>query len=134
MALFDFLNAINYSKKVEVYSEDPLAQKEYKPFVINRFLSQNSDSILYVNEMNQRPHCDSELQFHYFINSLRKKKRIAKKWYKSELSDDIECIQEYFNYNIKKAQEALMILSNEDLSYMKDRLNKGGVGNDRRYD
>ena len=74
MALFDFLNAINYSKKVEVYSEDPLAHKEYKPFVINRFLSQNSDSILYVNEMNQRPHCDSELQFHYFINSLRKKK------------------------------------------------------------
>ena len=68
--IFDFLNAINYSKKVEVYSEDPLAHKEYKPFVINRFLSQNLDSILYVNEMNQRPHCDSELQFHYFINSL----------------------------------------------------------------
>ncbi len=128
MALFDFLDAINHIKKTDVYDDDPLAHKEYKPFVINKFLAQHIDCILYVNEMNQRPHCDSEMQFHYFINSLRKKKRFAKKWHKSELSDDIGCIQEYYNYSRKKAEDALKILSNEELSYIRERLNKGGVG------
>ena len=127
MALFDFINAINYNKNKDLYKEDPLADKEYKPFVINKFLSQHLDCVLFVNEMNIRPHCDNELQFHYFINSLRKKKRIAKKWHKSELSNDVECIQEYYNYSRQKAEDALTILGSEELSYIRERLYKGGT-------
>ena len=56
MALFDFINAINYNKNKDLYKEDPLADKEYKPFVINKFLSQQLDCVFFVNEMNIRPH------------------------------------------------------------------------------
>ena len=125
MEIFDFLNVINY-KKNDIIRDDPQSVKEYEPYRINKFLSQNVDSILYVNEMNSRPHCDVELQFDYFINSLRERKRKAHKWLVSESFDDIEVVKEYYGYSTSKAKVALSILNDDDLQYIKKRLYKGG--------
>ena len=128
MEIFDFLNAINY-KKNDIIRDDPQAVKEYQPYRINKFLSQNVDSILYVNEMNSRPHCDVELQFDYFINSLRERKRKAHKWLVSESFDDIEVVKEYYGYSDAKAKIALSLLNDDELVYIKQRLDKGGFRN-----
>ena len=128
MEIFDFLNAINH-QKINILQDDPQAVKEYDAFRINKFLSQHVDSILFVNEMNSRPHCDVELQFDYFINSLRERKRRAQKWYVHDSHDDIEVVKEYYGYSIAKANVALSILDDDDLTYIKKRLYKGGFSN-----
>ena len=126
MELFDFLNDINY-RKTSAMKDDPDCERFYEPYKVNKFLAQNFDSVMYVNEMNFRPHCDKKLQYEYFINSLRKRKRKAHKWLEPDSFDDIECIKEYFNYSTRKAKDALRILSHEDIEYIKDRLYKGGL-------
>ena len=126
MEIFDFLNDINY-RKTSIMKEDPDCERFYEPYRINKFLSQNFDSILFVNEMNFWNHCDKKLQYEYFINSLRKRKRRAHKWLEPESFDDIECIKEYFNYSTRKAKDAFRILGHDDIEYIKDRLYKGGL-------
>ena len=115
MEIFDFLNDINY-RKTSIMKEDPDCERFYEPYRINKFLSQNFWN-----------HCDKKLQYEYFINSLRERKRRAHKWLEPESFYDIECIKEYFNYSTRKAKDAFRILSHDDLEYIKDRLYKGGL-------
>ena len=126
MELFDFLNDISHKKK-GVIRDDPLTEKDYKPYVINKFLSQHIDCILYVNEMNIRPHCDKILQFDYLINSLRKQFRRSSKWLKPDFFDNVEIVKEYFGYSTPKAKQALEILTEEQLDYIRFKLRKGGL-------
>ena len=126
MELFDFLNDISHKKR-GVIRDDPLAEKDYKPYVINKFLSQHIDCILYVNEMKSSPHCDKILQFDYLINSLRKQFRRSSKWLKPDFFDDVEVVKEYFGYSTIKAKQALEILTEEQLEHIRFKLRKGGL-------
>ena len=82
MTPFDFLNAINLTKK-DLIAEDPQAEKEYLPYLINRGLSYFPDTILYANEMNQRWEAPNEWQFSFFLNTISRKKRFSK-WHKKD--------------------------------------------------
>ena len=126
MKLFDYLNAITYNKK-DVIGDDPMAEKFYSPYHVNKNLSQNEDCILYVNEMNLRPTTDKKLQFDFLINNIRKRFRKAEKWLKSESLNDIECIKEYYNYNEEKARQVIGILSESELTMIREIIYKGGL-------
>ena len=102
-------------------------EKEYKPFIVNKSLSQHNDCILYVNEMNMYPHLDSKLQYQFYLNILNAKKRPYQKWYKSTESEDINCIKEYFGYSNEKAKEALRIITSDQLTKIKNVIDKSGV-------
>ena len=54
MSPFDYLNAINYTKK-DIMVDD-IAEKQYNPFMVNRGLSYFQDTVLMANEMNQYAH------------------------------------------------------------------------------
>jgi|TARA_B110000116_G_scaffold201551_1_gene176543 hypothetical protein len=96
-------------------------------FIINRALSMNIDTILYVNEMNANWQLDPLLQYDYYINSLRKKKRWSK-WAKATVpSSDLELIKEYYNYNEQKAREVLDLLSGSEIQKLRLKLSKGGT-------
>ena len=123
--LGDFLTAINLSKN-NIMEEDSLAEKEYPPFVINRSLSYFQDTILYANEMNLRGHIDNRLQNDYFLNSVRKKKRYSK-WLKPEKLQKLDVVKEYYGFGNEKAKDALRILSEDQLAFIEDKLNQGGV-------
>ncbi len=82
MSPFDFVNQINYGKK-NLIDENPELERQYKQFIINRALSFNHDTVLYANEMNVKNHVDSKLQFDFFLNTIRPKKRYGK-WLKRE--------------------------------------------------
>ena len=104
-------------------------ESEYagKCFIINRALSMNVDTILYVNEMNANWQLDPLLQYDYYINSLRKKKRWSK-WAKATTpSSDLELIKEYYNYNEQKAREVLDLLSESEIQNLRLKLSKGGT-------
>jgi len=128
--LGDFLTAINLSKK-NLMEDDPLTEREYTPFVINRTLSYFQDTVLDANEMNLRPHVDNRLQNDYFLNSVRKKKRFSR-WLKPEKNEDIDAIREYYSCSYRKAHEIVKLLTGEQLSLIHKRLERGGRQNGRR--
>ena len=105
----------------------PENEKEYKPYIVNRGLSQHNDCILYVNEMNRYPNLDNKLQYDFFINTLTAKKRPFQKWYKASESTDIQSVKEYFGYSSEKAKEALRILTPDQLKTIKEVIDKTGV-------
>lgn len=76
MSPFDYLNAINTTKK-DIMVDD-VAEKAYASFMVNRGLSYFPDTILFANEMNVNHHIDHRLQFDFFINIIKKKKRFSK--------------------------------------------------------
>ena len=59
MSPFEFLNAINFTKK-NVMS-DPENEKYYNSFIINRSLSYFPDTVAIANEMNKYHHLDLSL-------------------------------------------------------------------------
>jgi hypothetical protein len=120
---FEYVNAINYTK--EDIMVDDLAEKEYNSFIINRSLSYFPDTILAANEMNRYHQIDKRLQFDFFINIIRKRKRFSK-WNKKEIEGDLEVIKEYYGYNESRALETLSILSPEQIDIIRKKVNKGG--------
>ena len=51
--LKEYLNAINFTKKNVMDSEDTMWVKKYPAFIVNKVLSGFSDAIMHVNEMNR---------------------------------------------------------------------------------
>jgi hypothetical protein len=81
--------------------------------------------------MNRNHHLDSRLQFDYLLNNIRKKRRYSK-WLKPEKLQNVELVKEYYGFSYEKAKDALRILSENQLAYIIDKLNQGGVENDYR--
>jgi|TARA_R110000822_G_scaffold63612_1_gene156151 hypothetical protein len=123
---FDYVNSINYSKKnlMENTDNDKLAESGYNPFITNRSLSYFTDTIFYVNEVNQYSHTANKLQYDYLLNSIRPKKRFSK-WVKNVGSDDLENVKLYFNYSTKKGLQALNILSPKQLQEITSKVTRG---------
>jgi hypothetical protein len=123
--LSSWLNSIN-SNKNNLIEEDQDVIKSYNPYVINRCLSSNLDCIMFVNEMNIHHQLDKDMQYSFFLNSLRKKKRYTS-WLQKEKIEDLECIKTYYNYSNEKAYQVLNILTKEQIKYIKKKLDKGGM-------
>ena len=127
MKLFDFINAINSTKKPLLDTEDDQAEKKYVPFFVNKTLSFFPDTILQANEINMRGHLDKKMQFDYLLHSIRPRKRYSK-WLKKKPVQDLDIIKQYYGYSNKKALEVLDILTHEQVSELKLKL--GGEDND----
>ena len=125
---FDFLNDIYYDKQ---YIFDDETQIDYKPWNINKFISGNMDTVLYAQEINERYHLDNDMQFDYYFNSIRKRKRYSK-WIKSKKDETINLLMEYYNYNRKKSQQIINLHDKDDLEIIKQRLFRGGKTSKRR--
>ena len=123
--LKEYLNAINHSKKKLMDTEDEMWEKKYPAFIVNKCLSAFQDTLMLVNEMNMRPHLHNKLQFDFLINSIRPRKRFAQ-WLKASKIKDIEYVKEYYGNSHAKARSALEILTDSQLEYIKEKLNKGG--------
>ena len=105
---------------------DEFTEKKYAPFIVNRGLSFFMDTIFQVNELNRNHHLDHRLQFDYLLNSVRKKKRYSK-WLKPEKLQDLDVVKEYYGFSNEKAKDALRTLSEDQLTFIKDKLNQGGA-------
>ena len=123
--LKDYLNAINHEKTPLMDTEDEMWEKKYSPFIINKCLAPFPDTIHLVNEMNLHNHLDSKLQFDFFLNTVRTRKRYTP-WMKASKTKNLEYVKEYYGYNNEKAKSALKILNDEQIKTIKDSLNKGG--------
>ena len=122
---FDFVKQIE-SGKVNLIDETPELEKKYKQFIINRALSFNHDTALFANEMNFHNHLDSKLQFDFFLNTIRPKKRYSK-WIKRESNDVLELIKTYYKCSYAKAREYATLLNDSQLNIIKQRIDTGGL-------
>lgn len=120
---FEYLNAINYTKK-DIMVDD-LSEKAYNSFIVNRSLSYFPDTVLAANEMNRYHQIDQKLQFQFLINIIRKRKRFSK-WDKKISDQKIEVIKEYYGYSEEKACQVLSLLNDSQLKELEKRIFKGG--------
>ena len=125
MELKDWLNSINFTKE-NLIEEDPDLIKEYPPYIINRCLSGHLDAIMFANEMNKYPNLDKDLQYHFYLNTLRKKKRFSP-WLRKDKVTDLEIVKQYYGYSNEKALNALKILTPDQINFIKQRLDIGGI-------
>ena len=122
MELKDWLNSINFTKETPA---DPTEINSYSPYIINRCLSGHLDCVLFANEMNKYSFLDKDMQYSFYLNTLRKKKRFSP-WLRKEKVTDLEIIKQYYGYSNEKASNALKILTPEQINYIKQRLETGG--------
>ena len=117
---FELIKSISSTKKDILENE-----KDYNAFMVNRGLSYFPDTVIYANEMNKFHHLDSRLQYHFLINTIRKRNRFSK-WNKSIESENINAIKEYYGYSNEKARDVLPLLSNDKLKTLRGRIQHGG--------
>jgi hypothetical protein len=124
MDLKDWLNSINTSKN-NIMDDNPDVVKEYAPYIINRCMSGHLDTILLANEMNINSQLDKKMQYDFFINIVRPRKRFSP-WLKKEKIESLEIIKQYYGYSEEKAKSALKILTQDQIDFIKQKMNRGG--------
>tara|TARA_A100000172_G_C2997993_1_gene95315 strand:- start:325 stop:720 length:396 start_codon:yes stop_codon:yes gene_type:complete len=122
--LKDYLYSINQSKK-NILDDDPNAARKYPAYVVNRCLSSFTDTVLYANEMNKNSHLSNKMQYDFFLNSVKPRKRFSP-WTRKDSIDYLDIVKEYYGYNDDKALQALRILTKDQLDKISYLLRKGG--------
>jgi hypothetical protein len=123
--LKDYLNSINHTKEYLIDDSDPQWEKKYPSFIINKCMSGFIDTIMFANEMNINHNLPTKLQYDFFINIVRKRKRFSP-WLKKEKIQDLDAVKSYYGYSNEKAQQALKILTKEQITFIKNKLDIGG--------
>ena len=121
--LKDWLNSINQNKR-NLYDEDPTAK--YPAYIINRCMSGHLDTIMFANEMNLSSQLDSDMQYSFYLNSVRKRKRFSP-WLRKDEIKDLDSVKRYYGYSNEKAKQALRILTKEQLNFIKSKFETGGT-------
>ena len=75
--------------------------------------------------MNTYHDTSNRMQYDFYINTVRKRKRFSP-WEKKEKLENLDAIKEYYNYSTEKAQAVLKILNSKQIDYIKSKLNRGG--------
>ena len=124
MELKDWINSINQTKK-NLIDEDPSLEKDYSPYIVNRIYSGHLDAIMFANEMNVYNFLPKKLQYDFYLNTLRSKKRFSP-WLRKDEIKDLDCVKRYYGYSNEKAKQALRILTKEQLNFIKSKFETGG--------
>ena len=121
--LKDWLNSINFTK--ENLIEDPEAISSYPPYIINRCLSGHLDTVLFANEMNKYSNLDKDMQYSFFLYTLRKRKRFSP-WLKKEQIEDLDLVKKHYGYSNEKAKIEVTLLTKTQLEYIRNKHDMGG--------
>jgi preprotein translocase subunit Sss1 len=134
---FDFINSINEGQSgknlLEVSRADSSEgldhsspDKQYVPFIVNRGLSYFNDTVLFANEMNQRPFLPHKMQYDFLKHCIRPRKRFSKWAKKSDDSEYIKCIMDEYSYSAEKARAVFHLFTQTQLTQLKNKRDVGG--------
>ena len=124
MELKDWLNSINFNKN-NLIEEDPEAISSYPPYIVNRCLSGHLDTVLFANEMNKYSNLDKDMQYSFFLYTLRKRKRFSP-WLKKEQVDDLDLVKKHYGYSNEKAKVAVSLLTKTQHETIRNQHDMGG--------
>jgi len=125
MELKDWLNSINFNKN-NLIEEDPEAISSYPPYIVNRCLSGHLDTVLFANEMNKYSNLDKDMQYSFFLYTLRKRKRFSP-WLKKEQVDDLDLVKKHYGYSNEKAKVAVSLLTKTQIEQIRNKHDMGGL-------
>lgn len=122
--LFDWLTDLNSGKQ---YLFNDNTQADFVPFMINRGISQNVETVLFANEMNKHYLCNKEMVHDFYFYILSKKKRFGK-WAKqsTDNKETLDLLMRHYAINRKRAIEYLSLMSSEDIDTIKKQYEVGG--------
>ena len=123
--LKDWLNSVNINKD-NLIEDDPEAISSYPPYIVNRCLSGHLDTVLFANEMNKYSNIDKDMQYSFFLYTLRKRKRFSP-WLKKEQIDNLDLVKKHYGYSNEKAKIAVSLLTQTQLEYIRNKHEKGGI-------
>ena len=115
----------DYVKNINTKSSYDFDLSGYIPFLTNRAFAMHRDTVMLAEEMNQYHMLIPELQYEFYYHAVRRGKRFGFPPKPPEVND-LELIQNYFQYSRKKALEALEILTPEQIQEIKSKMDKGG--------
>jgi hypothetical protein len=81
---------------------------------------------MFANEMNRYHFLPKKMQYDFFINSLRKRKRYSP-WIRQDKIKDLDYVKRYYGYSNEKAKQSLKILTKEQLTFIKSKFETGGT-------
>ena len=123
--LKDWLNSVNFNKD-NLIEGDEEAISSYPPYIVNRCLSGHLDTVLFANEMNKYSNIDKDMQYSFFLYTLRKRKRFSP-WLKKEQIDNLDLVKKHYGYSNDKAKIAVSLLTQTQLEYIRNKHEKGGI-------
>ena len=88
-------------------------------------MSSHLDTVMFANEMNLSPQLDSDMQYLFYLNSVRKRKRFSP-WLRKDEIKDLDMVKRYYGYSNEKAKQALRILTKEQLNFIRSKFETGG--------
>lgn len=106
---------------------------DYSQWRTNSILSNYRQTILYSNEMNMNYHITDQMHYDCLYNSIRKQKMYNKPETKEEKKarekqEELhDLISKYYKYNAVRTKEALKVLTAEQIEFIRNKNNKGGV-------
>ncbi|AEC53099.1 clamp loader subunit [Synechococcus phage S-CRM01] len=118
---FDYIKAIQKKTDVEDMSG-------YVPYLTNHSFSAFPDTVLLANELNRYPELPKDMQFDFYYHSVKKGNRFEK-WLKKSKNDTLENIamlKDHYGFSDRKAQQALDILTDDQLEWIRKHMEKGG--------
>lgn len=86
------------------------------------------DTVLYANAMNERAHLPEKMQYDFYRNAIRPRKRFSKWLKKIEDSEYIQLIMDEYDYSINKARDVFPLFSIARLEELKSKHALGGCG------
>ena len=125
--IFDFLKSITYSK--EDLSIHERFNKDYQPFMINRWLSMSSDLYCITMAMYLSNKDMDKLSHYKFLLYELPKKYIKFTYQKSKYEYDkdiVNLIKEYYNVSYKQTSEILKLLTEDNINEIKNKMKRGG--------
>lgn len=120
---FDFVKSITWTKDDIM---NPETEKAYDAYIVNKSLSYYPDTLEYSIAINQYPFVPKDCQYYFYLYGVQKKKRFSQ-WIKTDKNDNLELVCRHFNYSVKKAKEALEILTKDQIKEIQEKYTYGGT-------
>lgn len=120
--LFDFINDLSFDK-VNLLSEED-NEKLVQPYMINKALSMNMDTVLYADQMNRLYDLPKKMQYDYLFHSIRKRKRYGK-WAKKDDQTILAMVAEHYQCSFNKARKMMQLMTPQQLETIKVLSDKG---------
>ena len=122
--LGEWLDSVNFNKE-NLLEDNPEKIKKYLPYIMNRCLAGHLDTVLFANEMNKNHFLDKDMQYHFFLYTLRKRKRFSP-WLKKEQIENLDLVKKHYGYSNEKARIAVNLLTKTQIEHIRNKHDMGG--------
>lgn len=120
--MFDILKDVNMNKSFQLHKREDF-NKQYNPFMVNRFLSMGFDTVFEANFMNRYYNLPKHVQYLFLSSAIDKKNRFLKFIKSDQLKEEREMIKyirkvHYVNNNV--ASDMLNTITDEEKQLYKE--------------